>query len=308
MLAAFGVALLGVLIAFGELRAASAATFRGMISAGALVAVSGLIDDLKPAAPAKKLLVQVIAIALLQSSVDILGIQALAGAAPWIVGAAILASAFWIVGFSNSMNLVDGIDGLAAGITAISGVGWLSLAWAVDDAVMALCSAALVGAALGFLRSNAHPAKIFMGDTGSLFLGFVLASTAARFFWLRPEPLSLLAVVLIGWVPLVDAFYAILRRWRDRRSIFMPDRSHVHHRLLDAGLSHRIAGLILCGLSCVSAAAGVGVIQDRHPWTWAAAVLVATLPLAWTVVRRGAPPAAPLEERPDSAVSHNQAA
>jgi UDP-GlcNAc:undecaprenyl-phosphate GlcNAc-1-phosphate transferase len=288
LLGAFALSFLGILIAFPDARGVTAGFARALLPSAALVAVSGLIDDLQPKSPWKKLSIQLLAVALLQLQLDVLGLGRsgmVADLTVWLgAGMALL----WILGLSNAMNLIDGIDGLAAGISIISGVGLLSLAWAVGESSVAIASAILIGSAFGFLRSNIHPAKIFMGDMGSLFLGFVLAVLGTTIYWSRPALTTLAALVLVAWIPLMDVLYAIVRRMRAKRSIFSPDVSHLHHRLLRVGLSHRMAALLLCGIGSITAAAGVGIVRDRHPWAWALAVLVATLPLAWALAGRSA--------------------
>jgi UDP-GlcNAc:undecaprenyl-phosphate GlcNAc-1-phosphate transferase len=276
--------LLGVRFAFAELGAASDALLRGVIAGGSLVAVLGLIDDLQGSRPWKKLVVQALALGLLQLHTDVLGLSSFTAAAA--IG--VVAMLLWMIGLTNAMNLIDGVDGLAAGLAAISGVGLLSLAWAVGVPAPALPAAALVGACLGFLRSNRPPAKIIMGDTGSMLLGFVLAATGASIYWQRPGPDMLLALFLISWVPCLDTSYAVLRRTVRQRSIFAPDRQHLHHRLLELGLSPRHVSLLLCALGSIGAAAGVHIVQDGTRWPWALAVLVATLPLGFVLASRSA--------------------
>jgi UDP-N-acetylmuramyl pentapeptide phosphotransferase/UDP-N-acetylglucosamine-1-phosphate transferase len=284
MLGALMLSLLGVRFSFAELGAASDALLRGVIAGGSLVAILGLIDDLQGSRPWMKLCVQVLALALLQLHTDVLGLHAFSAAA--LVG--IVAMLLWMLGLTNAMNLIDGVDGLAAGLAAISGVGLLSLAWAIGAPGPALPAAALVGACLGFLRSNRPPAKIIMGDTGSMLLGFVLAATGASIYWLRPGPDMLLALFLISWVPCLDTSFAVLRRAVRHRSIFAPDRRHLHHRLLESGLSPRYVSLLLCALGSIGAAAGVHIAQDGRRWPWALAVLLATLPLGFALASRSA--------------------
>ena len=145
-----------------------------------------------------------------------------------------------------------------------------------------------------------------MGDTGSMLLGFILAAVGATLFWSRPSGSMVLALFLISWVPCLDTLVAIVRRWRGQRSIFQADQGHLHHRLLDLGLSQRQASLALCALGSVGAAAGVHVVQDRQPWLWAAAVLLATLPLASLLVSR--PERARTSHESSRATTSNRAA
>lgn len=148
----------------------------------------------------------------------------------------------WLVGVTNAVNLLDGLDGLACGVSAIVAATFFSIAWLANDSMLMFISASLLFACVGFLRFNFHPASIFMGDTGSLFLGFVLASVSL-YVLRKPEsgmtPLSLLIVVVTLAVPIVDTSVAFFRRLRRGMHPLKPDKEHIHHRLMDLGLTHR---------------------------------------------------------------------
>jgi UDP-GlcNAc:undecaprenyl-phosphate GlcNAc-1-phosphate transferase len=151
---------------------------------------------------------------------------------------------FWIVGMINSINWIDGLDGLSSGVAFIAAVtlGLISLTTQVGQPLIAVLCFALAGALLGFLRWNFHPATIFTGTSGVQFVGFTLAV------------LSILGVakvavaVLVLGVPIIDTFWIIVRRISEGRSPFSPDRTHIHHRLLDLGLSHRQTVLAIYGI------------------------------------------------------------
>lgn len=282
VLAALTLSMAATSLAFDELTPALAPVLAGLIPAALIVAAAGLIDDLRGCGPTTKLIAQLFALAVLQSQVDVLGLGSSGAASAWQPWSALLLVP-WFVGLTNAMNLIDGMDGLASGVAVISGIGLVVLAVALADPVGATIAAVLVGASLGFLRSNAHPAKIFLGDTGSMLLGFVLATTGALILWRRPDPSTFVALVLISWVPFLDTGYAVVRRSLSRVSIFRPDQGHIHHRLLRAGFSQKLAGASLWGLSGLAATAGIMVALGSHPWTWAGTVLVATLPLGWVL-------------------------
>jgi len=155
----------------------------------------------------------------------------------------------WLIGVTNAVNLLDGLDGLAAGVSAIAAavmafIAALSGAWII----VVLC-VALIGGLLGFLRFNYHPASIFMGDTGSLFLGFILASLSLKAFEMTAHNVTLLLPLLILAVPIGDTAVAFFRRLNRGSHPFKPDKDHLHHRLLYLGLSHRQAVHIIYGLS-----------------------------------------------------------
>jgi UDP-GlcNAc:undecaprenyl-phosphate/decaprenyl-phosphate GlcNAc-1-phosphate transferase len=153
-----------------------------------------------------------------------------------------LVTALWIVGITNALNLMDGLDGLTAGIGAIIGLTLTYIAWQADQAMGVLVGMAFLGSVLGFLPWNFPPARIFLGDTGALFIGFNLSLLALEGY----RKLSLLTFVvplLALAVPLMDTALSIYRRLRRGGPIMAPDRQHMHHRLLDSEGSHRPAVL-----------------------------------------------------------------
>lgn len=165
-------------------------------------------------------------------------------------------SILWIVALVNVLNLSDGLDGLASGITAISSLTLLlAAAFTGAPAAILLMAAALLGASAGFLPWNFHPARIFMGDAGSLFLGYMLAAISIQGALKAPAALSILVPILVLGVPIFDTAWAILRRWRAGQPIGQADNGHLHHRLLGFGLSQRQTVLLLY---CISAWLGLG--------------------------------------------------
>lgn len=158
-------------------------------------------------------------------------------------------SLLWIVGVTNAVNLIDGLDGLAAGISLIGVMPVAAVALATGQMPLALVALALSGALLGFLVHNFHPAKIFMGDTGSMFLGFTLAVITAHTAQKVSVVASLTAPVIALALPILDTLLAMTRRAAAGRPVFSPDREHIHHRLLRRGLSHRGVVLTMYGLA-----------------------------------------------------------
>ncbi len=145
---------------------------------------------------------------------------------------------FWVVGITNAVNLVDGVDGLATGVSVIAAVVMFALTWG-EFPLIAVLVLILAGAALGFLPHNFSPARIFLGDTGSLFLGFMLAGFSIIGVTKQATLTTLVIPLLVFGLPITDTFYAMWRRFRSRRPIFKPDNGHIHHRLLGIGLSTR---------------------------------------------------------------------
>ena len=171
---------------------------------------------------------------------------------------AIPVTMIWIVGISNAVNLLDGLDGLACGVSSISALTLLSIALIAGEPAVAFVTSALVGACFGFLPYNFNPAKLFMGDTGALFLGFMLAATSVQGLFKGYAVISIAAPFLILGHPIFDTLSAIIRRIKNGRPIMSPDREHLHHRLVDAGFSQKQAVTIiyiLCSILCLSAVA-----------------------------------------------------
>ena len=154
---------------------------------------------------------------------------------------AIAFTVVWVVGMINSLNFIDGLDGLSTGIALIAAVtlGLLSLSDQVDEPLVAVLCFALAGSLLGFLRWNFHPAVIFQGTAGVMFMGYTLAVLA-----ILGEAKVVVALLVLA-VPIIDTFWVIVRRLSSGRSPFSPDRGHIHHRLLDVGLSHRTTVLLI---------------------------------------------------------------
>ena len=165
----------------------------------------------------------------------------------------------WIVGITNAVNLSDGLDGLASGICAITCGLVAVFAAYTGNLVIVVLMLALLGSITGFLFFNFNPAKIFMGDCGSMFLGFTIASASVLCFPKSSALVGLAVPVAALSVPIFDTFFSILRRFLERRSIFSADRSHFHHRLIDLGLTQRQAVIAIYGITLL--AAGLGMLM-----------------------------------------------
>jgi UDP-GlcNAc:undecaprenyl-phosphate GlcNAc-1-phosphate transferase len=155
----------------------------------------------------------------------------------------------WLVGMANAINWIDGLDGLAAGVSGIAAVVMLIVSLFMHQPAAALIAAALAGGALGFLRYNFNPAQIFMGDGGSYFLGFTLAGVGVIGLVKTTAVTSILLPYLILAVPILDMSAVILDRLRNGKSPFIADKRHLHHRLLQAGLSQRLTVLVIYSLT-----------------------------------------------------------
>ncbi len=183
----------------------------------------------------------------------------------------------WIVGITNAMNLIDGLDGLAAGISTVTCGVIAAFAIYTGQPVMAILMLGILGSLLGFLFLNFNPARIFMGDCGSLFLGFVLASASVQCAQ-KAETLVGLAVPFLAMgVPIFDTIFSMLRRLLERRGLFSPDRGHIHHRLLDGGLRQHQVAILVYFVTLISAGLGLFMIFVRAEVALAIFVMVVTL-------------------------------
>jgi UDP-GlcNAc:undecaprenyl-phosphate GlcNAc-1-phosphate transferase len=247
----------------------------GLCAAGTVLALLGLYDDLLGAGARKKLLIQGAAGLILYGVGFRLETIAIPfGPALELGMLSLPLTMLWVATVTNSINLIDGLDGLAGGVAAIGALAALLIAADAGDALGVVIALALAGSAVGFLAYNVHPASLFMGDTGSLFLGMVLSVFALRpgFGGAKFAPLAM-GVVLA--VPILDTIAAVARRAVRGAPICSGDREHLHHRLLDRGMSHR--GAVHALWLATSAFAAAGVVIASSPSGRTTACLVAVL-------------------------------
>ena len=204
------------------------------------------------------------------------------GASPIVLPAllSLVATVIWLVGITNAINWLDGLDGLAAGVAGIAAVGLLSVSFSLNQPAAGLLAAALAGCCFGFLRHNFNPARIFMGDGGSYFLGFTLAAVSIVGPAKGLTTVSLLLPLLILSLPLADMSAVIMGRLSEGHSPFYPDRRHLHHRLLRAGFSHRRTVLLIYVFTQWLAALAMVVANVELRFLWlalATAILVGTV-------------------------------
>ncbi len=248
--------------------------------------VIGLSDDLFALSPWPRLAGQVAVSVVVWSQ----GVRIGAIDLPWLASSSealllpdllsLVATVIWLVGITNAINWLDGLDGLAAGVAGIAAVGLVSVSFSLHQSAAAFLAAALAGSCLGFLRHNFNPARIFMGDGGSYFLGFTLAAVSIVGPAKGLTTVSLLLPLLILSLPLADMSAVIMGRLSDGRSPFYPDRRHLHHRLLRAGFSHRRTVVLIYVFTqwLASLAMVVANVEMRFLWLGlATATLVATV-------------------------------
>lgn len=221
----------------------------------------GLKDDLLEMKALKKLAIQVALASLVAfGGLRITSLNGFIGIHELSIWIQYPLTIFFIVGLTNAYNLIDGIDGLAGGIASIAGLTFAGLFLSIGDYGFALCALSMTGALIGFLKYNFSPAKIFMGDTGSLSVGILLSILAVRLMGqgqyfadsvIQPEWLAVWVFAVLA-VPMIDITQVITKRIIDKKSPFSPDRGHVHHMLQRAGYNHAQASMILYGVSLMN--------------------------------------------------------
>ena len=231
-----------------------------LLLASSLVMLVGWVDDVRGISPKLKLLGQLIA-----SLVLIKGgffVQFITN--PFTDGGLISLGIFtipvtilWLCGISNAVNLVDGLDGLSAGVSAIAALTMAVVCFVQGQVQTAALAAVLAAAAFGFLRYNFYPARTFMGDCGSLFLGFVLGALAIMGLSKGATIVSIFIPFIIMGIPIFDTCFAIIRRLFQHKPIFEADKGHLHHSLLSLGLSHRQTVLAIYAISAIMGLAAV---------------------------------------------------
>ncbi|NJE33805.1 undecaprenyl/decaprenyl-phosphate alpha-N-acetylglucosaminyl 1-phosphate transferase [Megasphaera sp. SW808] len=199
---------------------------------------------------------------------------------------AIPVTIFWIIGFTNTVNLIDGLDGLAAGVSFIASVSMFLLAYTMNQYLPAMIIVAMAGAALGFLQYNFNPAKIFMGDTGSMLLGYTMAVAAVLGLVKTAATIALVVPLIALGLPILDTLFAIIRRKMSGVPIFQPDKGHLHHRLLALGMSQKQAVLIMYFVSIVLGIVALFVANVNYQ-TGIATVLVVLAVIIYTAKRLG---------------------
>jgi len=268
----------------------------GILAGGAIACFVGAMDDIVEIKPAQKILGQIVAAVTLV----LVGIRPvlhhLKEPLGWeisqnvelVLGIPVII--IFVLGATNSLNLLDGIDGLCAGVTAIIALGMLLLAVlaesqspsAIDNSVRVIVTLALLGSVCGFLPFNKHPAQIFMGDAGSLLLGFIIAALMMLFAAVQPK--WCLSSIMIFGLPILDTSVAFARRWLNKRPLFVPDRGHIYDQMMDRGIDLKKTVRICCCLAALYAIIGLAI--SFIPLWYALAVSVAVAVLSAVIVTK----------------------
>ncbi len=234
-------------------------TVQGILIGGGVIVGIGVLDDLFQMPAWLKLLGQIAAaLILVQFGIRIDRLSNPAGGFFYFNGWAVPFTLLWVVAFTNALNFVDGLDGLAAGIAAIASITLLVVGIQTGQPVVAVhITALLAGAALGFLPYNFNPARIFMGDAGAMFLGYALAAVSIAGTLKSTAAIALGIPVLAIGLPVMDALFAVIRRYRNGQAFYQADKEHLHHRLLQMGLNQREAVVLMY---CISGWMGISAL------------------------------------------------
>ena len=261
---------------------------RSILLGAVIIVVLGVVDDIMALPALLKFVVQIVA-ALVPA---LGGVRILAFSNPnifsqnlyWVLGGlSIPFTVLWIVAITNSVNLIDGLDGLANGVSAISATTMLVIALLASESQVAVVMAALVGACVGFMPYNLNPAKMFMGDTGATFLGYILATMSIQGLFKYYAVISFVVPFLILGLPIFDTSFAFIRRIAHGQSPMHADRGHIHHRLIDMGLSQKQA---VATLYVVSAILGLSAVVLTTSGEQKAMLLFAALCIVAAVAAR----------------------
>ena len=247
----------------------------GILLGSLIIVIVGVLDD-KYQLPAKvKLLGQILAACVLVAfGIRIEWVNNPLGGYFYLEYLSIPVTIFWVVSFTNVVNLIDGLDGLAAGVGAIASLTVGLVAWQFGYYYIAVLASALCGAIVGFLRYNFNPASIFMGDTGSMFIGYMMAAISVFGAVKTAATVALIVPAITLGLPIMDTAFAIMRRYSNGRPIFAPDKGHLHHRLLDRGYNQKEAVLLMYG---ITAALCIGAVLWAEFDGFYAALIIAAI-------------------------------
>ena len=260
---------------------------KGIILGATIVLIGGILDDAKELRPWQKLIFQLLGtLCLLLNGVYIQSITNPFGGSDSFFNIGTFAIPFtiiWIIGITNAINLIDGLDGLAAGVALISSISIFFIAIIAERESVATLIAVLSGAIIGFLPYNFNPASIFMGDTGAQLLGFLLAAISIEGAIKSAAAFAIVVPILAIGLPIYDTLFAMIRRKINGKPIMQADRGHLHHRLLDLGLTQKQAVLVMYLISACLGAISILAMEISTPRSYflLTVVVIIIVFLAW---------------------------
>ncbi len=271
--------------------------YTGMLLGATIIVVTGMVDDIYNLKPIIKLLAQIAAALVICAAGIVIrdvSLPGIFGGGKLVLGDwAVPLTVLWIVVITNTINLIDGLDGLACGISAISSLALLVVSMfsvSPEFQVVMVLAALLAGACLGFLPYNLNPAKIFMGDTGAMFLGFILSVISIQGFFKVNAVVSFVVPFLVMGLPILDTLIAIIRRLIAKQPPFRPDRKHLHHKLIDLGLNQKQSVMLLYAVSAMfGMAAIIMALPEDKKYQSAGLILIISLGIGllnWFVMKR----------------------
>jgi UDP-GlcNAc:undecaprenyl-phosphate GlcNAc-1-phosphate transferase len=259
----------------------------GIIAGGAIIVIMGIMDDIKPLRPWQKLSFQIAAsIVLIAFDISVKSVTV-----PFFTrGGSINTGWFgipitmlWVIGITNAFNLIDGLDGLSCGLGLISALTLFGVALISQRYTAVLLTAILAGACMGFLPFNFNPASIFMGDTGAQFLGFALGAISIQGAIKSAAAVAAAVPILALGLPIYDTLFAMVRRKINNRPIMEADRGHLHHRLLDLGMTQRQVVSIMYIISGILGMASILAMQLSNKKSYTLLVVVCAVVLALAI-------------------------
>ena len=245
---------------------------------GAILVGLGILDDIFRLSAWLKLIVQLFVAGIAVCFGIVIDHITLFGTVIEFGAFSIPITIIWIAGLSNAINLIDGLDGLACGVSAITSISIFLVTLITGDVTSAMITAILIGSCFGFLPYNKNPARIFMGDTGALFLGYTLSIISVQGLFKLHTVLAFLVPLSIFALPILDTLIAIIRRLAHGQSPFHPDRGHLHHKLVDMGFTHKEAVRMLYAISGLAGLIAVvytdAMFQESSTRIWKTLIIV----------------------------------
>lgn len=259
----------------------------GIVIGGTVIVIGGMLDDIKSLKPYQKLVFQIAAsIILIFFGIWVKNITipfAARGGYTSCGYFGIPITILWVVGITNAVNLIDGLDGLACGICLISSLTLFGVSLISQRMTAVILTVTLGGACLGFLPFNFNPASIFMGDTGAQFLGFTLAAISIQGAIKSAAAVAFAVPILALGIPIYDTLFAMIRRKINNKPIMQADRGHLHHRLLDIGLSQRQAVFVMYSISAILGITAILAMRMSTKKSFAVLIIVCSITLATAV-------------------------